>query len=218
MKLAPELAPVFVRAHTRVKRKRSRGEREWTHPTRWANFALVFDCETTTDIRQDLNFLWWRFCELKDGAYVCQQEGVVYADGLDEASVKLIDSFAKSKRAQVEAGCPLDISCKSRTEFVDGEFWEALRMGACIVCYNSPFDLSRVALEYCPAKVKNSGWSMVLWKDADKPDEHKPRLTIKPKDSRSAFFNLAGGEAGDRVIYRGRFLDLSVLCWALRNR
>jgi hypothetical protein len=23
----------------------------------WANFALVFDCETTTDLRQDLTFL-----------------------------------------------------------------------------------------------------------------------------------------------------------------
>lgn len=69
MRPAPELAPVFVRVHTRVKRQRP--EREWTHSTTWANFALVFDCETTTDLREDLNFLWWRFCELKDGAYVC---------------------------------------------------------------------------------------------------------------------------------------------------
>ncbi len=91
-------------------------------------------------------------------------------------------------------------------------------MGACIVCYNSAFDLSRLAQEYRPAKTKNSGWSMVLWKDENSPDEHKPRLKIDPKDSRSAFFNLAGGEASDRVIYRGRFLDLSVLCWALRNK
>jgi hypothetical protein len=130
----------------------------------------------------------------------------------------LIRSFAHSNNAQVEQGCPREICCGSRTEFVDGDFWEALRMGACIVCYNSPFDLSRLALEYRPAKAKNSGWSMVLWKDAGEPDELKPRLKIEPKDSRSAFFNLAGGKAGDRVIYRGRFLDLSVLCWALRNK
>jgi hypothetical protein len=69
MRLASELAPVFVRVHTRVKRKRRRREREWTHPKTWANFALVFDWETTTDLREDLNFLWWRFCELKNGVY-----------------------------------------------------------------------------------------------------------------------------------------------------
>src|SRR5262245_2259180 len=103
MRLAPELAPVFVRVHTHVKRRR-RGQREWTHPTTWANFALVFDCETTTDLREDLNFLWWRFCELKDGAYVCQREGVAHRDNLDTKSVNLIHEFARGKRADVEDG------------------------------------------------------------------------------------------------------------------
>jgi hypothetical protein len=80
-KPAPELAPVFVRAHTRVKGKQRRGgDDQSTRLRGWANFALVFDCETTTDLRQDLTFLWWRFCELKDDGYVCQREGVVHAD------------------------------------------------------------------------------------------------------------------------------------------
>ena len=153
----PEPIPVLLRVHTRVKNENKRGKYDKKLPDTWAHFALVFDCETTTDIRQDLNFLWWRFCELKDGAYVCQQEGVVYADELGEASIKLIRSFARSKEAQVEEGCPREIPCESRTEFVDGEFWDALRMGAAIVCFNSAFDLSRLALEYRPAKAKNSG-------------------------------------------------------------
>src|SRR5438046_1576300 len=59
---------------------------------------------------------------------------------------------------------------------------------------------------------------MVMWKYQGKPDKFKPKLRIKPKDSRSAFISLAGGDPNNRVIYRGRFLDLSVLCWALRNR
>lgn len=55
--------------------ERTRGprpERETTHPTTWANFALAFDWETTRRAwREDLNLLWWRLCELKeDGAYV----------------------------------------------------------------------------------------------------------------------------------------------------
>jgi hypothetical protein len=110
--------------------------------------ALVFDCETTTDLREDLTFLWWRVCELKDGAYVCQREGVVYADALDAVSVRLIRTFARGTRADVEEYCPKGILVQSRTEFVDGEFWKALRMGAVIVTFNAPFDLSRLALEF----------------------------------------------------------------------
>lgn len=214
----PEPIPIALRVHTRVKNEQPRGEYESKLPDIWANFAMVFDCETTIDIRQALNFLWWRFCELKDGSYVCQQEGVVYADELDATSVELIRSFANAKRAEVEDGCPEEIRLESRTEFVDGEFWDALRMGACIVCYNSPFDLSRLALEYREAQIRNSGWAMVMWSRQGGPDTFKPKLRIKPKDSRSAFINLAGGEPDSRVLYRGRFLDLSVFCWALRNR
>jgi hypothetical protein len=91
-------------------------------------------------------------------------------------------------------------------------------MGAVVVCFNAPFDLSRLALEYREAQRKNTGWSMVMWKYRGAPDKLKPKLRIKPKDSRAAFINLAGGDPENRLIYRGRFLDLSVLGWALRNR
>jgi hypothetical protein len=66
-------------------------------------FALVFDCETTTDSREDLTFLWWRFCELKGGAYVCQREGVVYRDNLNVKSIALIHEFVRGKRADADS-------------------------------------------------------------------------------------------------------------------
>jgi hypothetical protein len=219
--LTPEPAPVFVRVHTRVreaKPKKAKGDKEKALPPKWAHFAVVLDCETTVDLRQDLNFLWWRFCELKNGAYVCQQEGVVHADGLPAESVEIIRKFAQNKRADVEDGCPEEIRIQSRTEFVDGDFWNAIRTGAVIVCFNAPFDLSRLALEYRNAQKKNTGWSMVLWKYKGKPDKLKPKLRIKPKDSRAAFISLAGGDPYNRLEYAGRFLDLSVLGWTLRNR
>ncbi len=214
----PELSPIFLRIHSRVSNEKPRQGSEGKLPDKWANFALVFDCETTTDIRQDLNFLWWRFCELKEGRYICQQEGLVYADNLAAKSIQLISSFAHKKPADVEDGCPKDILVQSRTEFVDGEFWQAIQAGAVIVCFNAPFDLSRLALEYREAQSKNTGWSMVLWTRKGGADVFRPKLRIKPKDSRSAFISLAGGDPDNHVIYRGRFLDLSVLGWALRNR
>lgn len=214
-----ELTPIFVRVHTRVANEMAHNDGDrTTTPDKWANFALVFDCETTTDIRQDLNFLWWRFCELKDGIYVCQQEGLAYADTLDAKSIDLIQAYAHANHPDVEDGCPEHILVQSRTQFVNGEFWHAIQAGASIVCFNAPFDLSRLALEYREAQSKNTGWSMVLWMRKGGSDIFRPKLRIKPKDSRSAFISLAGGDPSNRVIYRGRFLDLSVLGWALRNR
>lgn len=213
------MLPLFLRVHTRAgNKKRWKSDGEGKLPDKWARFALVFDCETTTDIRQDLNFLWWRFCELKNDRYVCQQEGIAYADKLDKKSIKLIQEFARGRRANVEEGCPEEITVGSRTTFVNGEFWDAVSAGAAIVCFNAPFDLSRLALEYRKAQSKNTGWSIVLKKYKGKPDKMMPRLRIKPKDSRSAFISLAGGDHENRVVYAGRFLDLSVFVWALRNQ
>ena len=216
--IQPEQIPVFVRSHTRVRNEKPRKDGEGRLPDKWANYALVFDCETTTDIRQDLNFLWWRFCERKQDTYVCQQEGLVYADALDPKSIDLIQRYANNRKADAEDGCPKDILAQSRTAFVDGEFWTAVQAGAVIVCFNAPFDLSRLALEYREARNKNTGWSMVLWRYKGKPDKLKPKLRVKPKDSRSAFISFGGGDPNNRTVYRGRFLDLSVLGWALRNR
>ena len=221
MVLNPSRASIFLRAHTRVetrgKKKKEKSEVEWKPPDKWARGVLVLDCETTTDIQQNLTFLWWRFCELKNGIYVCQQEGVVHADNLDKSSINIIRDFVRGKQAEVAKGCPKKISLQSRTEFVKGEFWDALVAGASIVCFNAPFDLSRLPLEYRIARNKNTGWSMVLWKERAK-QQFKPKLRIKPKDSRAAFISLAGGEPTNRAIYAGRFLDLSVLGWALRNK
>lgn len=210
MHKSPELVPVFLRAHTRTKGKK-KGKGQFETETRlldqWASFALILDCETTIDIRQDLNFLWWRFCELKKGKYVAQLEGIAYADGLERSSVRVIRDFARNKRANVEKGCPTEIQVQTRTEFVNGEFWDALVAGAVIVCFNAPFDLSRLPLKYDKAQRKNSGWAMLFWKEPRR-QHFKPKLRIKPKDSRSAFISLAGGDPSNRVVYAGRFLEL----------
>jgi len=215
MNLDPELAPIYVRVYSRTKKKAK--ERWKANAPKWANFALVLDCETTTDIRQDLTFLWWRFCELKNDAYICQLEGVAYNAHLGKEDVALIRQFAR-KRADVEDGCPEEIQIGSRTEFANKVLWEAIRVGAAIVCFNSPFDLSRVSLKSRPAKLKNTGWSVTPWPDDPDPFEPKPWIRIKPKDSRSAFMSLVGGDSSMRTNYSGRFLDLSVLGWALRNK
>jgi hypothetical protein len=185
---------------------------------KWAQYALVLDCETTTDLQQNLTFLWWRFCELHNDVYVCQQEGIAYADDLPKKSISIIKSFVRTNSAEVNEGFPDKIIVQTRTQFVDDRFWLALKAGAAVVCFNAPFDLSRLALEYREARNRGDGWTIVLWKYQGEPDKFKPKLKIKPKDSRSAFISLSGGDPNNRVLYRGRFLDLSMLGWALRNK
>ena len=116
-KIHAELSPIFVRVHTRVADEKPRQSGQGKLADKWAHFALVFDCETTTDIRQDLNFLWWRFCELKQDIYICQQEGLVYADNLDAKSIHLIRKFADDKCAQVEIGLPYTNPCPIANRF-----------------------------------------------------------------------------------------------------
>src|SRR5438105_541327 len=54
---------------SRLIKKLQRIEKKWTqsHPPaeipQWAPYALVLDCETSTDRYHELNFCWWRFCE-----------------------------------------------------------------------------------------------------------------------------------------------------------
>lgn len=217
MAAEPELAPIFLRAHTKAKtKKKDSPDFDNGLSDRWARFALIIDCETTTDMHLDLTFLWWRFCELKDGRYIPQLEGVAYGDTLDANAIEVIRNFASSKQADVEKGCPHQIRIQSLKDFMRYEFWDAVVAGATIVCFNAPFDLSRLALKYGIARNKGTGWAMKLWNERRR-QRFKPRLRIKPKDSRSAFISLAGGEPFNRVEYRGRFLDLSVLGWALRN-
>ena len=67
------------------------------------------------------------------------------------------------------------------------------------------------------------GWSFVVFRYKSKangewlPNSFRPRVQLRPKDSKAAFIRLAGGDMNQP--YRvGRFLDLKTLVWALRNK
>jgi hypothetical protein len=49
------------------------------------------------------------------------------------------------------------------------------------------------------------------------PNTYRPRVQLRPKDSKAAFIRLAGGDM-DQPYRLGRFLDVKTLVWALRNK
>jgi len=100
----------------------------------------------------------------------------------------------------------------------------AIQAGTAVCAYNLPFDLSRIAVEYRVAHgAGKRGWSFVVsryWnkgKGKWQPNSYRPRIQLRPKDSKAAFIRLAGGDK-DQPFRSGRFLDLKTLAWALRNR
>ena len=216
--------PIYLRAHTTVEgAKPKTGSKR--RQEKFARYALVFDTETTTDTTQALTFGFYRFCELQpDGDYVCLEEGAFHADELNERSLAILRRYARSERAETVYSCPKRLRLYSRSEFIEKVFFMACKAGAVVVAYNCPFDLAHVAVDYRVARgAGGRGWSFVLSQYQDpktgrkSPNSFRPRIQLRPKDSKAAFIRLAGGDS-KQPFRAGRFLDLKTLAWALRNK
>lgn len=218
---------IYVRCHTRIlndkpeqKERKPKGKKTPVLP----KYVLLIDTETTIDERQALNFGAYQFTAAdSSGNYVCREEGLFYADDLDRAQLELLKAYVKEKGVNPTRKGP-NLKLYSRSEFVEKVMFRAIQAGAAIVAFNLPFDLSRLAVDYRVArKAGGRDWSLVLFQYPDKatgkrlPNSFRPRVQLRPKDSKAAFIRLAGGDK-NQPFRSGRFLDLKTLVWALRNR
>ena len=185
----------------------------------------MLDTETTTDARQALNFGVYQFCEADShGNYICREEGLFHADDLDEQQLEVLRQYALLENRSTAENRPRKLKLYSRSEFVEKVMYTAIQAGAAIVAFNLPFDLSRLAVEYRVARgAGRRGWSFVLFRYRHPktgkwlPNTFRPRVQLRPKDSKAAFMRLAGGDM-DQPYRLGRFLDVKTLVWALRNK
>lgn len=224
---------IYLRCHTRIlddkperKRRFNPGrKRRFNRSSPDPRYVLLLDTETTTDAKQSLNFGAYQFCEAdRRGNYVCLEEGLFHADDLDAAQLEVLRKYVRNEnRKRPGISCP-KLKLYSRDAFVEKVFHIAIQAGAAICAYNLPFDLSRIAVEYRVARgAGKRGWSFVLFRYWNKgksqwlPNSFRPRIQLRPKDSKAAFIRLAGGDK-DQPFRNGRFLDLKTLAWALRNR
>jgi hypothetical protein len=215
-------APLFLRVHTRVEGARTKKRDQWRNK-QFASYALIIDTETTIDTIQKLILAFYRFCALQPyGDYLCLEEGIFYADDLDQRSLARLRAYVRLKRAETIEGYPKRIRLYSRSEFIEEVFFLACNAGAVVVAYGLQFDLSRLAVEYRIARAAGGrGWSFILSRYQDPktglwvPNTFRPRIQLRPKDSKAAFIRLAGGQKPFRS---GRFLDLKTFAWALRNK
>jgi hypothetical protein len=189
---------------------------------KWPEGILILDCETTTDQSQALLFGSFLYCQFKGDYYYPVLEGIFYADDLNQHSIEILKDHCRAK----DLGAPL-----SRKQFVKQIFLRAIRAEALIVGFNLPFDLSRIATEACWSNRNGGGWSFTMNQFLAKEngemheDQYAPRLVIKPKDGKGAFFKLTKVAPPSKKRPRAsrqyppiRCLDLKTLIWALDNK
>jgi hypothetical protein len=198
---------------------------------KWPNYALVFDCETRITSDQGLTFGFWRFCELRGNKYVCTEEGIVHSDhGFSAQDFNMLRNYARATGPDTATeGCNR-LRLYSRSKFIKEVLGIAIQANALIVCFNSGYDLSRLALDWQTAA--NGGWSLILsqWRNpkTGKVQANKffPRIVIKALNSKTAIIHSTRAPMSEpgkknkkvKLWPVARFLDVRTLLWALRNR
>src|ERR1700734_4003027 len=149
-----------------------------TTPSDW---GLVFDCETRTTPDQRLRF----------GGYQLRYKGEIFERGafyepdvLGEGEIATLQQIIDDERSNSE-GVPAYL--RTRAEFVDEIFYRsAFAVGAQIVGFNLPFDLSRLAIRHASARRSmKGGFSLTLSQDW-------PPVAVKHLSQRAALIRFTG--------------------------
>ena len=196
---------------------------------------FVFDTETRVDAPQRLTFGNYRF--IRDGQ--CQEEGLFFADDLPEADLAVLQKYAETHEADVpEASQHLHLL--TFDEFLDKLYFAAYKGRCLLVGFNLPFDFSRLAYDVLPARGRFAGgFSLGLWQYIDndgqkRRNKYRPRIGVKHIDGKRALKGFTGrdepdetdlipegsetGEPEDGYKFRGHFLDLRTLAFALTDK
>jgi hypothetical protein len=182
------------------------------YPRNW----LIFDTETTTDTAQRLLFGCWRLCNTDQAdparpRLLCVEEGVFYPDDLPEWNAEAAAVMAELDRQRLAAIAVVEsdisdpqLKTVGFKEFLDRTFWRAAwKLRAGVVCFNSPFDISRIAWRAAEARTGRGlrergridpyagGFSFAVWERGQRvggspESRHHPRIALKSIDSKRA--------------------------------
>jgi len=249
--------PTAAQAPDKPTRKR-KSARPPASIARFADHVVVFDTETTSDERQQLNFGSWRYCRVrvlgKGEVFLdCVAEGLFYADDLpdrDPDGYATLLAYARARPAWIDCDA-LDARCglsiESVSSWLERVMWRgAYELRGALVCFNSPFDLSRIAWRvgetrtYKPKQrakpdAFEGGFSFALWsywRDGMRREgRYRPHLAVKSIDSKRSLKGFrspaivdeqdkipSDGDRSQRSSkFTGHFLDLRTLVFALTD-
>ncbi len=221
---------IYVRAHTvELENKPCKSSSQSSEP-KWPDYLLCFDCETRLTADQNLTFGFWEFCELRNGEFVCLDEGIFHDQEIGVTEFNLLRKFVRSHKPWTADDGSDRLRLYSRSKFVTEILGMAIQAKALIVGFNLPFDLSRLAVDWEAAK--NGGWSLMFsqWSNRETGElqENKffPRIVVKALNSKTAIIqSMKPGKPKTKKKVKkvtpyppARFLDVRTLLWALRNK
>jgi hypothetical protein len=196
---------------------------------------LVFDAETRVDATQKLTFGSYRFIV----AGQCLEEGLLYGHHLPKAQLRVLEEYAAHHPAETVQGGVKELRLLTRREFLKLFYDLAYKARCLVVGFNLPFDLSRLAFDFAPARgFFAGGFSLGLWSYTDstgreRPNGFRPRIVVKHIDRGRALIAFTARNSPDQVDlipegsvsgepksgYRfpGHFLDLRTIAFALTD-
>jgi hypothetical protein len=222
---------IHVRAYTTpIEQKKQCNPGYSDNQPQWPDYVLIFDCESRITTDQTLTFGFWQFGQLRNNQYISLEEGLFHNDEIPAKEFKLLRSFVRANKPDTaEDGCDR-LRLYSRSKFITEVVGMAIQAKALIVCYNSGFDWSRIAVDWETAT--NGGWSLIMsqWRDSKTqklmPNKFFPRIVIKALNSKTSIIHSTRApmsepkKKGQKVKLwpSARFLDVRTLLWALRNK
>jgi hypothetical protein len=234
MRQGPQSLPIAVRVYPQPKDTpaKTRSRKAWQCP----EAMLIFDTETRTDATQSLTFGSYRFIV----AGRCLEEGLFYGDDLPQPDLQILQAYVSTHDAHRAHGHVRPLCLLTRRQLL-AKFYQAVYKGRCLlVGFNLPFDLSRIAYDVTAARGRFAGgFSLGFWSYLDKSgreraNQYRPRIGIKHIDSKRALKGFTGRNDPDKsdlipeessdgkpekgYKFRGHFLDLRTLAFALTDR
>jgi hypothetical protein len=203
-------------------------DKRWRQP----EAMLVFDTETRIDATQRLTFGSYRFFVGEE----CQEEGLFHGTDLPEDDLEILRQYVSTHSAEA---ANKQLTLLTLQQFL-GKFYKAVYQGRCLlVSFNFPFDLSRLARNFSPARGRFAGgfsfglWSYVDQSGSERDNKFRPRVAIKHIDSKRSLKGFTARNACDPCDlipddspdglpeegfkFRGHFLDLRTLAFALTD-
>jgi hypothetical protein len=197
----PEEFPVFLRVVEEPVKEKEKGE--WDPgPGPNDRLTLVFDTETTTDVRQELRF---GIAQVYSNERLTRT--LVFMGEVTSKEETTILAWAGEHRAPVS----------TVSDFVTREFLPlALDGHAVVVGFNLPFDLARIAAEWEPKrKVRQAtSWKLSLVPRSNPKWAYVPRIRVERVHSAMSFISFTGTKEKFRK-YRGAFVDCRTFVRAL---
>jgi hypothetical protein len=235
--LQPSSLVIAIRVYPDTKKEELNLHKEKKRSGKWRfpNTIFIWDTETRTDETQRLTFGSYR---LVDAGQLIK-ENLFYGPTLPAKDRRILERYVATPRTIVSAERPHDLSLLTRHGFVEKLFRSAYKGRFLLTAFNFAFDASRVARNFTNARRRFAGgFSLDLWsysKDgSEQSDRFRPSICLKHIDSKRALKGFTGrqkpddvdlipegsatGEPEERYIFRGHFLDLRTLAFALTDR